>query len=239
VLASILNELDYGIRRYQMEKTNLEFNETKKNIFYSSKRLFYEKGYYATSIGNISEAANVNRALLSYYFENKSNLAQEVVNQFSDRVFDKLKQETDQKYGSINPLVMLVVSTKVFTSFRRFNESYRRFIKEVALENIVMVRNTNQEPKTYGYLDSVYNMKFSSIDKQIYQNSFTSIVRGLMISHSDGYIDCSHEYIAEKQCEMYFKILGLEKSIIDDTLQEAKFIYDNINIKMEKNFSIK
>lgn len=220
-----------------MEKYS-QFNETKKNIFDSAKSLFYEKGYYKTSIGDISKSAKVNRALLSYYFKNKSNLAQEIVVEFSDIVFKKISQQTDQYNDLINPLIMLIVSTKVFTSFRRFNENYRRFIKEVALENVVIVRNTNQEPKLYDYLDKTYNLKFSKLDKQIYENSLTSIVRGLMIANSDGHIDCSHDYIAEKECEMYFKILGLEKNIIDDMLEKSRIIYNDLNIKMGKNFSI-
>jgi len=227
-----------------MHNKSYNYNETKQLIFDTAKSLFYEKGYYSTSIGNISEVANVNRALVSYYFKSKGNLALQIVNQFNITITGKITQKLYEENGAVNPLVMFAAETRVFNSFRRLNEHYRRFMKEVSLENILtlgdnMIGKNLTENCIFDYLEKTYDIKLSKVEKQIYQNSFSSIISGLIIIHSEGNIDCSHEYIAEKECEMYFKMLGLWKDEITYILQESKEVYDSIDIKMEKNFTIK
>lgn len=218
---------------------NSSSNSTKQKIYECSKCLFYEKGYLNTTIKNIAEDANVNRALISYYFNGKASLAQEIVNEFSKKVIYIIKKETDQNYNiPIHPLLMFVLSTKVFTSFRRLNDNYKRFIKEVAFENIVIIRNLQLDLKVFDYLESNNNIKFNKVEKQIYQNSLTSIVRGLMIVHSNGEIDCSHEYLAEKQCEMFFKILGIDQGTIDSVIQESRSLFSSTKIMIDKNFEV-
>lgn len=222
-----------------MDNKSIDYNETKQHIFDSAKSLFYEKGYYNTSIGNISEAANVNRALVSYYFQSKSNLALHVVNQFNTTITEKINHKLFQINETVNPLVSFAIEARAFTSFRRLNEKYRRFMKEISIENIMTLGENLIANNIYDYVEEVYDIKLSKVDKQIYRNAISSIISGLIIVHSEGLIDCSHEYIAEKECEMYLKILGLEKDVIDLVVQDSKSIYSKIDIKMEKNFTIK
>jgi len=221
-----------------------DYNETKQLIFDTAKNLFYEKGYYKTSIGNISESANVNRALISYYFQSKGNLALQIVNQFNITITGKITQKLYEKNEVVNPLVMFAAETRVFNSFRMLNKHYRQFMKEVSLENILtlgdnMIGKSLTGNSIYDYMEKTYDTKLSKVEKQIYQTSFSSIISGLIIIHSEGNIDCSHEYIAEKECEMYFKMLGLSKNEITYILRESKEVYDSIDIKMEENFTIK
>ena len=227
-----------------MINTSTNYNETKQNIFDTAKSLFYEKGYYNTSIGNISEIANVNRSLVSYYFESKGNLALQIVNQFNTTISEKINLNLLEKNQALNPLVLFAVETRTFNSFRRFNENYRRFMKEICIENILTLSKswivkTEGSNHMYDYLEKTYGINLDIIEKQIYMSSFSSILSGLIIIHSEGHIDCSHDYIAEKECEMFFKMVGLNESEISLILQESKSICDGIDIKMEKNFNIK
>lgn len=48
---------------------------TRNRIYNVAKRLFYEQGFRATSYAQISEAAEVNRGLIPYYFKGKANIA--------------------------------------------------------------------------------------------------------------------------------------------------------------------
>lgn len=227
----------------KMSNKPVDFKETKQNIFDCAKSLFYGKGYYNTSIGNISEAANVNRALVAYYFQSKGNLALQIVNQFNTTIAGEITQKLNQSSEPVNPLVLFSVETMAFNSFRRLNENYRRFMKEVSLENILTlgegwVAKNLRGNNIYDYLEETYGIRLSKAEKQIYQNSLSSIISGLIIVHSEGQIDCSHQYIAEKECEMYFKIIGLESSEIFSIIQQSKIIFESMEIRMEKNFSI-
>jgi len=53
--------------------------ETRARILTAAERLFGEQGYAGTSIGDISESAGVNRALIYYYFKDKRDLYRSVI----------------------------------------------------------------------------------------------------------------------------------------------------------------
>jgi TetR/AcrR family transcriptional regulator, cholesterol catabolism regulator len=48
--------------------------DARERILRAAEKLFAEKGYAATSVGDIADAAETNRALLYYYFEDKHSL---------------------------------------------------------------------------------------------------------------------------------------------------------------------
>ena len=60
-------------------KNNENFQQdAKKQILASAKKAFAEKGFDGARMGSIAARANVNQALLHYYFGNKENLYKEV-----------------------------------------------------------------------------------------------------------------------------------------------------------------
>jgi len=48
--------------------------EAKERIINASKRLFSQKGYDATRVDDIAKTADVNKALIYYYFKNKEDI---------------------------------------------------------------------------------------------------------------------------------------------------------------------
>lgn len=211
-------------------------NDTKNKLFSCAKNLFYEKGYYKTSIDDISQMANMNRALISYYYGSKANLALELVKQLNESVSKEMLIQLEGNSKIINPFIMLALEFRVYTSLRRRNDYYKRFIKELCLENILQMGYINKQ--NFDYLQQEYHIKISDVDKQIAKKSIDSVIRGLIISHSDGEIDCSHEYMAEKESEIVLKLLGIDNNTIYDILQKSKLIFQNLDIKIEENFVI-
>lgn len=55
--------------------------EARERILRAAERLFAEKGYAATAVHEITDAAGVNRALLYYYFEDKQSLYASVIDE--------------------------------------------------------------------------------------------------------------------------------------------------------------
>lgn len=56
-----------------------EFNEKQIEILQVAERLFAEEGYDGTSIRDISKEANINIAMISYYFGSKEKLLESLV----------------------------------------------------------------------------------------------------------------------------------------------------------------
>lgn len=55
--------------------------ETRERLMRAAEKLFAEKGYAAAAVHEITEEAGVNRALLYYYFKDKSSLYRAVIDE--------------------------------------------------------------------------------------------------------------------------------------------------------------
>lgn len=60
--------------------------ESKSRILQAASRLFSEKGYDATRVHEIADAAGVNKALIYYYFQNKEDILDSLVDALMDGV---------------------------------------------------------------------------------------------------------------------------------------------------------
>ena len=65
--------------------------ETKNKILRTARRLFFEKGYQATSCSAISEAAGTNLGLINYYFEGKGEIGMLIYTDIR-AAFDKMTE---------------------------------------------------------------------------------------------------------------------------------------------------
>lgn len=65
---------------------NMEYNEAKARIVQASIKLFSSKGYDGTRVNEIADAANVNKALIYYYFKSKEDILDHLIELIIKRV---------------------------------------------------------------------------------------------------------------------------------------------------------
>jgi len=70
-------------KKLSLEET-IPWDTTRTRIMDESIKLFAIKGYAATSIKDISEAANVNIAAVNYHFESKENLYRQLLSRLAE-----------------------------------------------------------------------------------------------------------------------------------------------------------
>jgi AcrR family transcriptional regulator len=87
--------------RSHFEK-HMAYNEKQLQIITTAERLFANKGYSGTSVRDIAEEANVNVAMISYYFGSKEKLMQAVFEERSRHIV--LRIETLLKDDTLSPL---------------------------------------------------------------------------------------------------------------------------------------
>lgn len=63
----------------------MESIETRERILNASIHLFSKKGFDATRLDDIAKVANVNKALIYYYFKSKEDIMDAIINSFLDR----------------------------------------------------------------------------------------------------------------------------------------------------------
>ena len=77
-----------------MDKEMNKELSTEEKIIDAARKLFTQKGFSATRTRDIAEEADINLALLNYYFRSKQNLFQIII-----------EKEFDELFGIITPIL--------------------------------------------------------------------------------------------------------------------------------------
>ena len=91
----------------------LDLNEKQIQILQVAERLFAEKGFDGTSIRNISKEANINIAMVSYYFGSKEKMLESlIIFRTSDlkMQLDNLLREPIEPMEKIDKLIALYIA---------------------------------------------------------------------------------------------------------------------------------
>lgn len=103
-------------------------NKTKQTILTVSRQLFYSKGFLATTYDDISQTANVNRALIPYHFTSKELLGQAVYQQITTEFQENLEQYLDME--ELSPDFVAVI--RILASYRLYeNPQYASFVEQL------------------------------------------------------------------------------------------------------------
>jgi AcrR family transcriptional regulator len=85
-------------------------------ILKAAIRLFNERGYYETGIGDIAKAAGIGRASFYYYFDDKEKAARAVFDSYVDRIYAAANEAVPREEVDVDSredMETLVLSTLV------------------------------------------------------------------------------------------------------------------------------
>lgn len=104
-----------------MNKTEFAEKEPKERILEAGATLFATKGYAAVGVREIAEMANVNVAMISYYFSGKIGILKEIIWRYFNEVKEIYERVLSQNLSSeetlklvVNELVNLMKSKTIF-----------------------------------------------------------------------------------------------------------------------------
>ncbi|MFW6301549.1 MAG: TetR/AcrR family transcriptional regulator [Bacillota bacterium] len=72
----------------------MEKNETKREIIEAAMNLFASNGYYETTMSDIVEASATSKGTLYYYFDNKLELFETMINDVIGRIYEQYLEIT-------------------------------------------------------------------------------------------------------------------------------------------------
>ncbi len=73
----------------------MEREKTKAEIIEATRELFCLKGFHATRMDDIVEASNTSKGTLYYYFDNKQELFEAMINKVISRLFQEIIEITE------------------------------------------------------------------------------------------------------------------------------------------------
>lgn len=188
--------------------------EKHNHIIEKAEELFATKGYSGTSIRDIAKAANVNLAMVSYYFGSKEKLMETL---FKERILlMQLKIETLLKNETISPFQKVEIMIDEYISkvldkqsfykimlcemAQRKNKVVVKFIREIKLNYANMMRGLVEE----GQRKKIFK---KHIDIMLLMNTMTGTVTQ-MIMNKEVYREFnSIKKIAEADYDLWLKKL--------------------------------
>lgn len=215
-----------------MRSSYIVGEQTKQKILQVSTQLFYKQGFKKTTYDHISEQAEVNRALIPYYFKNKKNLGLAIY----DNTWAKVSRACWQIIGNCSPEVQVCVY--LFAYYRiLMNPNYTRFLSEINQEascNQKMIEGEKAffAPLIHKYrriekeeFDILAQMDFG-IEKEIVQMAY---------DHPDiDYID----RMSIMELNLILNYAGYPQSEVDDIVKDALQYLKHYTIQLVDDFNV-
>jgi AcrR family transcriptional regulator len=135
-------------------KEQREKATAKNRIMEAAVELFYYQGFKGTSVREIADTANVNVALISYYFDGKKGLLEKLMVTFYEGYFLTLKaaEKKAAKTNKAGEKILLILEAAFFylsTAYKMTRFIYRELTMDSVLVREVMTLYLAQEKYMY------------------------------------------------------------------------------------------
>lgn len=196
--------------------------DTEERILNAAKTIFQEKGMAGARMQEIADKAEINKALLHYYFRSKEKLFQKI---FQDIIYNFLMPIL-KEFNTNKPL-----EVKIWN----FTESYLEMLKKNPHVPIFMLSEIRRNPET---LQEIANKEFklnnellqSQIDEEVEKGNYkpTSFIN-LFINIISL---CAFPFAAEPMLKTVF---NMNDQAFHDLIEERKQLVPNMIIAGLKN----
>lgn len=218
------------LKRYKKGMT------TRNNIIHVAKTLFYFNGYKKTTVQKISDLANVNLGLLSYYFKTKKNIVKICFVEYLDKINHFVLEEVD----SDDDILQLLVSHRIFFDIIFKNANNLSFYKEIVCNKII-----------YDVMYDFVLSKYKEINENKNFNLDEDIIKCLVCvelggrckvlsNYFNNQFDITYDDLVNVLISCTPKLLNIDKKTMDNYIVESKKIvkgldYSYINFLINNN----
>lgn len=207
---------------------------TRKRIYDTAKKLFYEKGIKDTSYKDICEAADVNRGLIPYYFKSKNNIATQVLEEFvesMERAIEERWPEDKMGHSEFNIMVELLM-------FRLLaeNENVCRFYDEIRSDaefsaTTLRIQSETMNMLVQGVGITVDPAKLSTVVAMVEgtENELVHLVRCNLLEESI-------EAMVRRDVRCCYFLLGADLSQVDEAWERVVKLARKCTMKCDARF---
>ena len=216
-----------------MSTTYQAGNATKNKILAQSKLLFHQKGYAATTYTDISAAANVNRALIPYHFQNKSILGKAVFQEILSQTHTCLDNILDMSQFSADFAGMLHLMSFYYLLQ---DNTFATFCTQVLADDSNALFDHAMEQAELLSLSK----KLSSIsDEELSLLTHMHIgIKQQMIQYLANHTDTAPKTIAKMHLALLLSYIGQSRKKCDELIDAACEVLDMLLFQMDDTFTI-
>ncbi|HVB02268.1 MAG TPA: TetR family transcriptional regulator [Chitinophagaceae bacterium] len=176
----------------------------KEKILDVAEQLFSEKGFEGTSIRDIAQMADVNIAMISYYFGSKEKLLEALISIRAGDTTEKLEAlDRNEKLDPWSKMDLIVESNvdRLFNNHRFQNIMSRQFIQDDGLkQQIINIKIQNLEIIRSIISKGIKDKKFRKVDIELTATTLFSVISQITMSKN-----------------LYIRIFNLDPKMDEDT----------------------
>ncbi|MFZ7120089.1 MAG: TetR/AcrR family transcriptional regulator [Eubacteriaceae bacterium] len=109
--------------------------QTKQKIYEVAKKLFIQEGYNNVTNKKIAEVSGENQGLITYYFKNKSNIANTILKENYQIISSYLRNKVDVYE---DPFLFNITIDNLLTTLAEYANNYMRFVCEMIEHNVTI-----------------------------------------------------------------------------------------------------
>lgn len=208
--------------------------EKKKALILNTcKKLFYEKGYIATTYEDICKAADVPPGSITYHFTSKRNIAAEILSEYELKVRTMMSILTDGKYDSLTLAALEIISW-----WDRFfhNPNLKRFATEMASEGIARQATFSDIKYFFSFLIKENKIDIDEKRLNVITAAHIGLVTEMIFIIEENKLAFSMSEIAAYVIENDLKALNIDYKTISETIKKAHQIYDELRISINNSY---
>ena len=195
---------------------------SRDRLLETARQLFYDQGYNATTLAQISDKSGVNNGLITYYFGTKNNLAQEIYNLFLMNIRSEISMRLFEKKKEFNMALNIAVENRMLLTQKFENPNLLRFYNEYQRGSDAFGKSNPRRERYYELQKEFINPDISDDDLKLYSVCGISMIRSMVDAYEKGYLKMDLEYIKDYAVRFLFTMLHLQEPQILSLIEESR-----------------
>lgn len=222
----------------ESSENNRQNSSSRSRLLEASRTLFYDQGYAATTLAQISEKSGVNNGLITYYFGTKSRLAGEIYTKCLMDLRSEISRHLFLHTKQYSMALGIAVENRVLLAQKFENPNFLRFSNEYQKDSVHFIQTNERRERYYSLQKELINPDISDIDLQLYSVCGIAVVRCIAEAYEKNYLQCDIEYLKDYVIRTLFTMLHLSPDETEKLVEESKIWEKEIHFKVGPSFMI-
>lgn len=213
-------------------------NPSRLRLIEAARELFYDQGYTATTLAQISEKSGVNNGLINYYFKTKSNLAREIYNMCLMELRNEISRHLFLRTKKYSMALDIAIESRVLLAQKFENPNFLRFCNEYQKDSIHYIEINNRRERYYSLQKELINPEISDIDLKLYSVCGIAVTKSISEAYEKKYLDCDIAYLKDYVTRTLFFMLQIPDRETEEIIVEAREWEKRLQFKIGPRFIV-
>lgn len=216
-----------------MAKQYKKSEETRRKIAQAASELFFQKGYFETTVKDICDRSGVSVSRVNYHFVTKADLAAYLCTEFLDNFYQKVKQfiGNNREFSLVSEAIQLRFFVKMLLSDKGDSS---RFYKEIAREGILSQAFTRTAKSRYRIINStIQHVNMDETRISIAAHFFASALTGLVDPLQEQFKDQDVPGLMDAYARLFMQIADVRHDVQENILLRAREYGQNIGFRLQ------